>query len=592
MNRERSLRRLGPMVSLRLAAPAAPVALALVTLGAACARAPLPSASRIDRLPGLGARTFVTLENETRPALLLRSGERRSCRTTVEPGSRLFFSLGVVDGAPSGGWLHLAVLADGHRVFEHRFPLDGHEGFWDRVVPVPGSGLETLEFAADLSEETAPAGRAAIALVSPRLHHPLRRGRRDLVWVSQDTVRADHLSAYGYGRPTSSHFDAMAKDWSVFDNAVATAPWTLPSMASQMLSRYPMYHGAVMETLSANEDPSLFERLAEEGFAVVGVTANPYICAERSLARGFDALFATDGRATEVNSLALRALDLSLGGDLALFVHYMDPHTSYHPPPPYDRMFDDPAYRGVVQGVTNFDKVYPVISSADTEHLKALYDGEIAFTDTAISHLVRELEARGLVRDAVIAYTADHGEEFRDHGSWAHSRTLYQELVHVPFALRVPGVPPGRIAQPVSLVDLAPTLLDAFGIPSPPTFQGRSLLPLLRGKAVSMTDAFAETILTPDRNQLVALRSANWKYVLTVPRDRDPEPVPLREELYDLATDPGERLNRASSPECAPLRRRTLAYLSHARAHSHPGPPAVLDPQAIEKLRAWGYGGP
>jgi arylsulfatase A-like enzyme len=513
------------------------------------------------------------------------------CRALLGPGSHVLFSLGVLDSGPRRGALDLTLEVGGRRVYSHRFPLQGHEGFWNRDIPIAGSGATTLEFGADLLDEEPPAaGTACIALASPRLQAARPGPRRTLVWVSQDTVRADHLGTYGYARRTSPHFDAAAAGWSVFEKATATSSWTLPSMASQILSRYPAYHGAVMETLAANETPSLFESLADAGFTVLGVTANPYISAERSLARGFDALWLAEGRATEVNTLALRALDLWRGGDLALFVHYMDPHLAYEPPPPYDRMFDDPHYHGKVRGVTNFFQAYPVIDAADTEHLKALYDGEIAFTDTAIHHLLAELERHGLAEGAVIAYTADHGEEFREHGFWTHSRTLYEELVHVPFALRVPGVPPRRISQPVSLVDLAPTLLEALGVSVPPTFQGRSLVPVLSGRAIPDRPVFSETILTSDRNQIVSVRSSNLKCVLTVPRGREPAPVALREEFYDLATDPHERASRADLPQAERLRGAALAYLADGRRHGRPGPAARLDPEALEKLHAWGYG--
>jgi arylsulfatase A-like enzyme len=558
--------------------------------GLACAQHGLAPPA-IDRLPELGTRTFVCLQNETRPAVLLRSGERRTSRVLLKPGARLRFSVGVLDDGPRDGVLELAIRVGGRLAYTHRFPLRGHAGFWNRDVPIDGSGTTQLEFAVDLLDEQPPAaGRACIALASPRLQAPSHARRRTLIWMSQDALRADHLGTYGYARRTSPHFDAAAAGWTVFENATATSSWTLPSMASQFLSRYPAYHGAVMETQAANETPSLFQSLADAGFTVLGVTASPYISAERSLGNGFDALWSTDGRATEVNALVLRALDLWGGGDLALFAHYIDPHLSYAPPPPYDSMFDDPGYRGHVRGVTNFFLRYPVIDSADTEHLKALYDGEIAFTDTAIHHLLAELERQGLTERAVIAYTADHGEEFRDHGFWTHSRTLYEELVHVPFALRVPGLPPRRISQSVSLVDLAPTLLEALGVSAPPTFQGRSLMPLLNGRAIPNRPVFSETVLTSDRNQIVSVRSSNLKCVVTVPRGREPAPATLREEFYDLAVDPQERASRPDLPQKEPLRRAALAYLADGRRNGRPGPAARLDPEALEKLRAWGYG--
>ncbi len=563
---------------------------ALTVFSWACHHPSTPPLPVLDRLAGLGARTFVRVDDETRPAVLLRSGEKRSCRVVVSPGSRLRFSLALLDGAPKSGYLQIRVSASGRGIFRHRFPIDGHEGFWHRTIPLTGDGTATLEFAVDLLPDSGGAGaKACIALASPRLRRPAPSKRRTLVWISQDTVRADHLGAYGYARPTSPGFDARSTNWIVFDNAMSTSSWTLPSMASQMLSRYPSYHGAVMETLATNDDPTLFEQLAGAGFTVLGVTGNPYISWERSLARGFDALWQTDGQADEVNRLLLGAPDLPVDGDLALFVHYMDPHVPYAPPPPYNRVFDDPGYRGDVKGVTNFFQRYPVIGPADTKHLEALYDGEIASTDASISRLLRALQDRGLLSDAAIAYTADHGEEFHDHGYWGHSRTLYQELVHVPFALRIPGLPGRHVRQTVSLVDLAPTLLKFFGVPAPASFQGRSLLPLARGRAMPDLPAFAETVLTPNHDQLVAARLGDLKYVVAVPRRRDSAPVPLHEEAYGLALDSREQASRLSLPGVAALRRRTLAYVSKARQEGHPGPPALVDPEAIAKLRAWGY---
>jgi arylsulfatase A-like enzyme len=558
----------------------------------ACGRPSGPSetTAALDRLAGLGPRTFVRVSDETRPAVVLRSGERRSCRALLAPGSRLRFSLALLEGAPRDGYVQLRITASGRSVFHHRFPIEGHDGFWHRSVPVAGEGAATLEFAVDLLPRSAASEKkACIALASPRLRLRSPARPRTFLWISQDTVRADHLGAYGYGRATSPGFDERSADWVVFESAVATASWTLPSMASQMLSRYPSYHGAVMETLAANEAPTLFEQLAADGFTVIGVTGNPYISYERSLAQGFDALWQTDGRADEVDRLLLAAPDLPVEGDVALFVHYMDPHVSYSPPPPYNRMFDDPDYRGRVDGGTNFFKRHRVIGRADTEHLKALYDGEIAFTDVNVSRLLEALRARGLLDDPVIAYTADHGEEFRDHGYWGHSRTLYEELLHVPFALRLPGLPGRRVSQVVSLVDLAPTVLAALGVSSPPTFQGRSLLPLARGGTLAALPAFAETILTPDRRQLVSARLGSLKYIVAVPRGRDQAAVPLHEEAYDLDADPGEQHSRMTLASLSSLRRSTLAYLTRAREEGRPGPAALVDPEAIRKLRAWGY---
>jgi sulfatase-like protein len=187
-----------------------------------------------------------------------------------------------------------------------------------------------------------------------------------------------------------------------------------------------------------------------------------------------------DWRLMEPVTMLVQALSEWRGGDLALFAHYMDPHYPYDPPPSYAGLFpNDGADAGGGGG-----------SRASVE---ALYDGELAYTDSQIDLLLKELERRGLLRDAVIVYTADHGEEFLDHGGWRHSRTLYQEMLHVPLAVRLPGVGGRRITEKVSLVDLAPTLLGALGIPAPASCQGRSLLPLVRGERLPAREVFAET---------------------------------------------------------------------------------------------------
>src|SRR5262249_35008479 len=150
----------------------------------------------------------------------------------------------------------------------------------------------------------------------------------------------DHLSAYGYARPTSPRFDRMARDFALFERAVAACSWTLPSLASQFTSRYPTYHGALRHNLPLNHaSRSLFETLAGEGFTVLGVTGNDLVSPALGLARGFDALWYADGRGQDLAARLESALGEWGGGDVALFVHLMDPHAPYVPPAPYDKRF-------------------------------------------------------------------------------------------------------------------------------------------------------------------------------------------------------------------------------------------------------------
>jgi arylsulfatase A-like enzyme len=570
------------MKALRLIALAVPLA--------ACAP-PMrpPPLQRL--LPSLGVPAFVSLDEETRPALRLRPGDALSCEVTAARGSRLVFALGVLEDAPREGSVRLTVTEGGRPVFTGEMPAR-RERWWKRSATLESAGRARVGFrvehvGADGKSRPAPHGAAPwIALGSPRLYSPREAtARRAFVWISQDTVRADHLGAYRYPRATSPAFDRFAEQAVLFDGAHAPASWTLPSLASQILSRYPSYHGAVLRGLGADpRHATLFELLADAGFTVLGVTGNVFVAPERNLADGFDALRYSDLKADALTRYAGGLLDEWQGGDVALFIHYMDPHFSYDPPAPFDTAFDA-GYHGPIDG-KSFRQAQ---SPADVEHVKALYDGELAFTDRQIGALFEELRKRGLYEPAVVAYTADHGEEFKDHGAWGHADTLYEELLHVPFALRAPGISPRRVADKVCLVDLAPTVLDLLGIPPPASFQGRSLAPLLRGGALSEQPTYAETSHTHDRNQKIAVREGRLKYVMNVPRGREAEPRILREELFDLEKDPGERASLEAREDRDRLRRYALAYLARGRAESSEPVAVSLSPVVLERLRALGY---
>jgi arylsulfatase len=539
----------------------------------------------------------VRLDDETRPALRLRPGESRSCTISLERGSRLLFSVGLPEEAPDSGYLEIQVLANSREAFRSRFPLARSAHWWRRSVTLDAEGATKLEFraallrGADAEPLAADQVAAPWALIgSPRVYPPGEpRPGRTLVWISQDTLRADHLSAYGYARATSPELERLAREWTLFENGVASASWTLPSLAAQITSRHPSYHGAVLHAFGTRaSDTTLFEALADRGFTVLGVTGNTFVSASYGLARGFDSLRYSEGRAEEIGELARRALDEWGGGDLALFVHYMDPHAPYGPPPAFERRFAA-SYGGAVNG-RNFDELDAgTVKAEDLAHVIGLYDAEIAYADQEIGALLEHLRGRGLLQGAVVGYTADHGEEFLEHGSWHHGGTLYEEVLRVPFGLRVPGKAPRRVAQPVSLLDFAPTVLEALGVARPASFQGRSLLPLVEGRPLPAEPVYSETELTADRTHVVSVRDGRLKCVVYATRGRDSEPRILREELYDLGTDPGERGRLPASPEAERLRRFALAYLVKARREAAGLHPVSLDPQTLERLKALGY---
>jgi len=537
----------------------------------------------------------------------------------------VFFALRILDETPGTGQLRFTVTLDGSEVYERRtiaktrphwwyvsLKLDGsvaentltqpRPGWWEVAIPAgsarrPRQLAFTAEHVRKSGEVIPPADDAVpwVALASPRISRARQSSRRRvLIWISQDTVRADHLNSFGYERQTAPNFTRRAEEWVTFERAMAPASWTLPSMISQFTSLYPSFHGGGLAERARDlraDHPSIFELLADAGFTVLGVSANEFISARFHTADGFDALwFDTEQQASTTNELALAALNEWAGGDLALFVHYMDPHAPYSPPEPFFSSFADRDYpRRAHQWVFNdFDQFEH--SDADVRQLKDLYDGELAYTDSAIESLLGELGGRGLLDDAVIVYSADHGEEFQEHGGWGHGRSLFEEVLHVPFALRVPGIAPRRVGDLVNLIDLAPTVLEALGIEPPATYAGTSLIPLMKGAALPERLLFSETERTPDASHHLAIRSGHLKYVaVTTPSEGGGPPIVQRESLYDLEKDPGERDPVETGPELEPFRKRVEEFLLRASREVEAGPAIELSEEEQERLRALGY---
>jgi len=562
-----------------------------VTAFSACARP--PALAPLERFPApRGSVSPVKIGRITRPALRLPEDGVLRWRVGLGPKSRLLFAVGAMEHAERITDLDVDVETGGRPAYRRRVPLS-RDRWFPCSVPIDGSG--TADLAIRIRPVLAEGGgarggeRVRIAVAVPRLYRGQARPARTLLWISQDALRADHLGAYGYPRATSPNFDRLSQGFSFFEDAMATSSWTLQSMASQFTSLHPSVHGANGSGLGLRPDaPTLFEALAEAGFTVLGVVGNQFLSAEYGLARGLDVMAFEHGPAGDLNWLALRLLATEVAGeDAALFIHYVDPHATYEPPAPYDKAFPT-EYQGPVD--TRYGGLYRLRDPKHVERAVALYDGEILYADAMIGRLFDALQRQGRLDNAVVAYTADHGEEFQDHGGFWHGRTLYQELLHVPFALRVPGLAPRRIAQPVSMIDLAPTLLDAAGVPVSKAFRGRSLLPLLKGQpAPSPRPLIAETGYTLDGLQLLAFRESDHKLILHFPRGREQEPRVLRTELFDLGADGRERVDRIGSPDARGLRERALDFVRRARADAAPDAPAVLDPETRDALRALGY---
>jgi arylsulfatase A-like enzyme len=542
---------------------------------------------------GVLARTgTLSPAGEARPALL----ETASWRVALPSRPLLTFGMGCswAGQGEAPGWYRLAVRA-GDRVLAGR-TLNPRvaRGWRDVSVPLEGLGRETtltleLRFTdRDGREISVPPG-FLLGVSDPTVHDLADYGRaRGVVVISIDTLRRDHVGAYGYARPTTPRLDALARDGLLAEDAVSTSSWTLPAHLSLLTSLDPGAHGGVdMEHGFNGRSPTLAETLRGAGYATHAVTSHLYVSAVYGLDRGFDHLdFHQDRKATDVADRAIDALDRLGDRPFFLFLHFYDPHWHYDPPPSTRALFERP-YRGDVTGLWQDFSKRARVTEADVQHLLDLYDGEIRYVDDEVGRVLDHLKARGLDRSTLVAVTSDHGEEFQEHGSWEHQKTLYEEVVRVPLVLRGPGVAPRRDGAQVSLLDLAPTVLAWAGLPAWPHAQGRSLL-----DAVPPREAYGETDHTADGTHKLFLRGAQgrWKVIVSLSRaDRAVRAA----EWYDLGTDPGEKRSVAPPAEVAEaLRRRALGRWQQARARAAPGPSVSLTVEQRERLRALGYVGP
>jgi len=429
-----------------------------------------------------------------------------------------------------------------------------HRGFVPGEVDLAGrSGPVELVFETRGFETSADARRAfwGAPAIAVRTHEaPLA------ILYLVDTLRADHTGPYGYARATTPELDRFARDSVVFESAIAHASWTKPSVASILTSLLPGQHRAVqLRDPLESSHVLLSEMLHARGFSTGAAIANSVIyLPESNFDRGFDyfaGLHGEDGHpsklvdAAGVVDTALRWLDLRRGIPNFLYVHTMDPHVPYAPPPPFDRMFEphpSPEHPAV-------DPRSDYKEPLDRERMVAQYDGDVAYGDREFGRFVSELKARGLYDQALIVFVADHGEEFLDHGQWLHGRSLFDELIHIPLIVKFPGQKDAgrRVAQQVQGVDVLPTFLAALGlpVPTPPTIAGRPLQETLAGGAPKR-----EAIAEISHRGIVAhsVRTEADKFI----RRFNPE----RDELYfDLAKDPKETSNVA---EKAPERVRRL----------------------------------
>ncbi len=431
----------------------------------------------------------------------------------------------------------------------------------------------------------------------------------NVVLISIDSLRADHVGALGYERDTSPTMDRLAREGMVFSNAISSTSWTLPAHAALFTGLPDSVHGASAERALAGGFATLAEAFADGGYRTVGFYAGPFLHPVFGLDQGFDEYvdctsyglgtvdrpdpraYHQKAEADITNPIVLKELSAALDRDSArpffFFVHLWDVHYDYIPPPPYDEMFD-PDYEGRFTGENFYNNIFfkPGMKQSDFEHVVALYDGEIRFTDDTIATILGELESRGRLDDTVVVITADHGDEFLDHGSKGHRHTLYEELVRIPLILWRPGmIDAGRREEVVRIVDVAPTLLELAGLEPLEDIVGESLVGLMTGRGGEPRAALSQLTGASRSNDLTALRVGDDKVII----DHGTGSA----SYFDLSKNPGELEPRSADehPRGKPLveQARRLEKKFADMAPVFEDAPVQLDSGVKEQLRSLGY---
>ena len=414
-------------------------------------------------------------------------------------------------------------------------------------------------------------------LLSLGLCLPLQGEAPNIVFITVDTTRADRMGFLGNTHGLTPNLDLLARQGVVFERAYSQAPLTPVSHATIFTGTYPQFHtvtdfGHSLPTLL----PYVPEILQKSGYHTAAFIGSIILDPHASMAPGFDRGFSffdagfhiktsrdedryntVERRSGDVVAHALAWLNKNRASPFFIWVHLYDPHAPYDPPAPYDKRFKDP------------------------------YDGEIAYADASLGKLFTYLRQRGLYEHTLIVMMSDHGESLGAHGESMHGIFLYDETIHVPLLFKLPGelLARRRVTARVRLVDVAPTLLSMLSLPLPPTFQGESLVPLMKGtqKIADVLPAYAETDYPHRAFGWSALRSMRTGKYLFVHAPKS--------ELYDESQDKDAAHNlAASSPAVAStLQTQIDSFHDKTTSYREKSPQAPITAEQAENLSALGY---
>jgi arylsulfatase A-like enzyme len=419
----------------------------------------------------------------------------------------------------------------------------------------------------------------------------------DIVLITIDTLRADHLSCYGYERKTTPNIDEIAEKGTVFTKAIAPSSWTAPSMVSLFTSVYPVNHGITLGFLKegkiqnqmvfSDKLVTLAQALKARGYATFAVASNLHLSEELGFARGFDHFRCLDFRtAPSVNSTVYSWLNqIKNSPKFFLWVHYFDPHYPYFAKGPWAYQYIPPDERRHIDALTAEPMKHSELRAMVAEKPEllptviGLYDSEISYVDFHLGFLLDKLN---LDTNTVIAITSDHGEEFMEHAHMGHSSNLYQEQIHVPLIIKTPESSRKEIFEEhVNLVDFMPTLLYILGGEIPEQSLGRSIV-----ARKSVVSGVEQPYIFSELNRMTRIKAIftpEWKYIYDYKSDS--------EQLYHLEADRFERANRLADngQEASRLKAELFEWVKDATKYPIRQSSFAPSPEQQEKLKSLGY---
>jgi arylsulfatase A-like enzyme len=484
--------------------------------------------------------------------------------------------------------LSLAILAAGLAAAFTRYVRKREERalrFWRRSLPWLAAAV-ALVFAGVESGGWLRERMAIAALP------PAPPAAPNVLMIVVDTLRADHLSGYGYARPTSPRLDRLAREGALFESAFSTSSWTAPSHASLLTGRHPHEHGVEWRTPRALLDgryPTLAEALKDRGYRTAAFSANPFwftrpmgfgrgfirfedffqslsdMALRTFFGRAFEQMvlrrlgiedFPARKRAADINRSVLRWVERDREKPFFAFLNYMDTHDPYLPPEPFRSKFSrTPAPGGIIN--TRLGRYHPTMTPEELQGEIDAYDGAIAYVDEQIGQLIDELQRRSLLDRTVVVVTSDHGESFGERGFLLHANSLYRETIHVPLIFRYPEKAPAgvRVTQPVTNAAAAATVMELVGAGQQTIFPGPSLVQLCQpcqpGRTPQASASWSPPLTEIERQPwsldrypvsrgwIKSLVSSEWHYI----RHEN-----LQAEIYNWKDDTREERNLIGNP--------------------------------------------